>query len=172
MNTPRRALRLLRPDDEPAMHAAYQAACDEGTSLAHTGGLTRDDFRAYWCGRGGEQWVAHRGELVLGGYTLRPNQPGRGAHVATATYVVAPDARGLGVGRALGEHSLLRARACGFRAVQFNFVVSTNAVAVRLWHDLGFRTLGTLPGAFQHPTAGAVDALVLWRDLVTLGELP
>jgi anaerobic glycerol-3-phosphate dehydrogenase len=75
------------------MHAAYQAACDEGTSLAHTGVLTPDDFRAYWCGRGGEQWVAHGGDVVLGGYTLRPNQPGRGAHVATATHVVAPDPR-------------------------------------------------------------------------------
>ena len=102
---------------------------------------------------------------VLGAYTLRANHPGRGSHVATASYLVAGAARGHGVGRMLGEHSIERARALSFDAIQFNFVVSTNAAAVRLWESLGFRTLARLPKAFDHAQLGQVDALVMFREL-------
>src|SRR5207248_134381 len=96
---------------------------------------------------------------------LRPNHPGRGAHVATASYMVAPAARGLKVGRRLGEHSLEEARRLGFRAIQFNCVVRTNEPAVRLWKSLGFEIVGTLPEAFDHPTHGYVDAFVMHRRI-------
>jgi ribosomal protein S18 acetylase RimI-like enzyme len=122
---------------------------------------TAELFRERWLGRGGEQWIACDGDAVLGGYTLRSNYPGRGAHVGTASYIVAATARGRGVGRALGVHSLERARAMGFAAVQFNFVVSTNTAAVRLWQELGFAIVATLPGAFRHATKGFVDAYVM-----------
>jgi ribosomal protein S18 acetylase RimI-like enzyme len=97
---------------------------------------------------------------------LQPNQQGGGSHVANCGYVTAPWATGRGVARAMCAHSLDRARERGFRAMQFNFVVSTNQRAVALWQSLGFEIIGRLPGAFQHPTAGFVDALVMYRSLI------
>ena len=85
--------------------------------------------------------------------------------MANAAFMVAPRARGRGVGRQMGEHALDEARRLGFRAMQFNFVVSTNEPAVRLWQKLGFRIVGALPGAFRHPDKGWVDAFVMFRSL-------
>jgi ribosomal protein S18 acetylase RimI-like enzyme len=80
--------------------------------------------------------------------------------------MVTPTARGLGIGRAMGEHSLTEARRLGFRAMQFNFVVATNEPAVKLWKQLGFEIVATLPGAFRHLSRGYVDAYVMYRSLV------
>jgi ribosomal protein S18 acetylase RimI-like enzyme len=110
--------------------------------------------------------VAESGGRVVGTYLLRPNRPGLGSHVANAAFMVSPSARGLGVGRAMGEHCLAEARRLGYRAMQFNFVVSTNEAAVKLWQRLGFRIAGTLPGAFRHRTRGFVDAYVMFRTLL------
>jgi GNAT superfamily N-acetyltransferase len=107
-----------------------------------------------------------RATPIVGTYILRPNQSGPGSHVANAAFMVAPDARGMGVGRKMGEHSLSEARRIGFRAMQFNFVVSTNASAIRLWQQLGFKIVGTLPGAFRHPDKGYVDVYVVYRSLL------
>jgi ribosomal protein S18 acetylase RimI-like enzyme len=96
---------------------------------------------------------------------LRPNQSGGGSHVANAAFMVAPEARGHGIGRAMGEHCLNEARRIGFRAMQFNFVVSTNEAALKLWQDLGMKIVGTLPGAFRHPQKGYVDVYVMFRFL-------
>jgi len=103
---------------------------------------------------------------VAGTYILRPNQPVLGSHVANAAFMVAPNARGLGIGREMGEHCLSEARRLGFRAMQFNFVVSTNEGAIRLWKQLGFEIVGTLPGAFRHPQKGYVDVYVMFRSLL------
>ena len=102
---------------------------------------------------------------MVGTFILRPNRPGLGSHIANASFMVSPQARGLGVGRAMGEHCLAEARRLGYRAMQFNFVVSTNDSAVGLWKQLGFRIVGRLPGAFRHATKGFVDAYVMFRDL-------
>jgi ribosomal protein S18 acetylase RimI-like enzyme len=80
--------------------------------------------------------------------------------------MVAPNAQGHGIGRAMGEHCLKEARRLGFRAIQFNFVVSTNESAIRLWQRLGFKIVGTLPGAFRHPERGYVDVYVMFRSLL------
>ena len=96
-------------------------------------------------------YVAENDGRIVGTYILRPNQPAAGGHVANAAFMVAPSARGFGVGRAMAEHCLSEARRFGFRAMQFNFVVSTNESALRLWRNLGFKIVGTLPGAFRHP---------------------
>jgi RimJ/RimL family protein N-acetyltransferase len=105
---------------------------------------------------------------VVGSYMLRPNQPGLGDHVANAGYIVAPSARGQGVARSMCEHSLKTAAEAGFSAMQFNFVVATNASAVHLWTSLGFETVGRLPGAFRHATLGLVDVLIMYRGLTTI----
>lgn len=103
---------------------------------------------------------------LVGTYLLRANQPGGGSHVANAAFVVAPNAQGKGIGRAMAEHCLSEARRLGFRAMQFNFVVSTNASAIHLWKSLGFEIVGTLSGAFRHPQEGYVDAYVMYRSLL------
>ena len=103
---------------------------------------------------------------VVGSYILKPNQQGLGAHVSNASFIVSKSARGLGVGRKMGEHCLSEARRLGFRAMQFNFVVSTNESAVHLWKELGFRIVGTLPGALRHAQKGYVDVYVMFRSLI------
>ncbi|MBG6189153.1 ribosomal protein S18 acetylase RimI-like enzyme [Arthrobacter sp. CAN_A212] len=102
---------------------------------------------------------------VVGTAQLHANRGGGGAHVANASFLVAGDAGGLGVGRALAAHVLAQARVQGYRAMQFNAVVATNTRAVRLWESLGFRILTTVPGAFRHPVAGFVGLHIMFRDL-------
>lgn len=143
----------------------FQALCREGLTLAHDETTTREAFEEYWTARGGEQWTALDEGRVVGGFTLRANHPGRGAHVGTATYIVAEPVRGRGIGKELALQSINRARALGFTALQFNFVLSTNEVAVRLWQRLGFETVGTLPQVFRHPGGSFVDAYVMHRTL-------
>jgi ribosomal protein S18 acetylase RimI-like enzyme len=123
------------------------------------------DALAYWTGPEKETFVAEADGVVAGTYYIRPNQQGGGAHVANCGYMTAPEASGRGVARAMCEHSLQYARARGFKAMQFNFVVSSNQRAVRLWQDFGFSTAGRLPGAFHHPRLGYVDALVMFLAL-------
>ncbi len=158
-------LRRATPEDAAALWRLFSAIFAEGTTYASDEQTSEASFLQDWFGRGGEQWVAESEGRFLGAYTLRANQPGRGAHVATASYGVDAAGRGLGVGRALGSHSIERARALGYVAIQFNFVVATNASAVRLWKGLGFQVLATLPGAFRHRVQGPVDAYVMWRSL-------
>ena len=105
--------------------------------------------------------------VIIGTYILRPNQLGPGSHVANAAFMVASDAQGAGVGRKMAEHCLSEARQMGFHAMQFNFVVSTNAPVIHLWEQLGFKVVGTLFGAFHHPEKGYVDAYVMYRSLLS-----
>jgi L-amino acid N-acyltransferase YncA len=139
------------------------AACD---TYAFDPGISRDEALAYWFRAGTRTYVAENSGRVAGTYILKENQPGPGSHVANAAFMVAPDARGMGIGRKMGEHCLSEARRLGFRAMQFNFVVSTNASAIYLWQQLGFKIVGTLPGAFRHPREGYVDVYVMFRSLL------
>ena len=127
--------------------------------------ISRADALAYWFQTGARAFVAEQDRQIVGIYTLHPNQSGGGAHVANAAFMVPASARGQGVGRAMGEHCLSEARRLGFRAMQFNFVVSTNESAVKLWQELGMKIVGTLPGAFRHPEKGYVDVYVMFRSL-------
>jgi ribosomal protein S18 acetylase RimI-like enzyme len=110
-------------------------------------------------------WVADLDGRIAGMYKIVPNQPDLGAHVANASFMVGSAFSGKGVGRKLGLHCLREARLRGFRAMQFNLVVSTNSAAVGLWRSLGFAIVGTLPGAFRHRELGYVDAYVMFRSL-------
>jgi ribosomal protein S18 acetylase RimI-like enzyme len=131
--------------------------------------LTVDAALGYWFAADHEVFVACLQGAVVGTYYLRPNQRGGGSHVANCGYMTSPSAAGRGIGRAMCEHSLEQAAARGFRAMQFNFVVSTNERAVRLWQQCGFDVVGRLPRAFRHPVAGYVDALVMFRRLTPSG---
>jgi ribosomal protein S18 acetylase RimI-like enzyme len=127
--------------------------------------MSREEALAYWGAPGHEVFVADADGQVLGTYYLRPNQQGGGAHVANCGYMTKAEASGRGVARAMCAHSLAHARARGFRAMQFNFVVSSNERAVGLWQSFGFEIVGRLPQAFEHPRLGPVDALVMYRML-------
>jgi ribosomal protein S18 acetylase RimI-like enzyme len=119
----------------------------------------------YWFSAEHEVFIAEENGEIVGTYFLQANQKGGGAHVANCGYMTAASATGRGVARAMCAHSLERARERGFRAMQFNFVVSSNERAVRLWQSFNFEIVGRLPKAFLHPTLGYVDAYVMYRDL-------
>ncbi len=159
------SLQAAKPADGKTVWRIFSPILAEGTTYAPDEGTLEADFLRDFFGRGGEQWLADTDGAVVGAYTLRPNQPGRGSHIATASYGVESQFRGSGVGRAMGKHSIERARASGYQALQFNFVVSTNTGAVRLWKDLGFEVLAALPGAYQHRQLGRVDAYLMWLGL-------
>jgi L-amino acid N-acyltransferase YncA len=143
-----------------------QATFRAGDSYTFDEHSTEADMRAIWTEHATASCVAcDSAGQVIGIYCLKPNHVGRGRHVCNASYVVAPEARGQGVARLLCEHSQATALALGFRAMQFNIVVSTNAVAVHLWQRLGFDIVGRLPGAFDHRELGFVDALVMFKTL-------
>jgi ribosomal protein S18 acetylase RimI-like enzyme len=151
--------------DADAIWAILEPIIREGETLTLPRDMSREDALAYWCAPAHEVSVAERDGVVLGVSYLRANQQGPGAHVANAGYATAPQARGQGVARALLLHSLERAKARGFRAMQFNIVISTNERAVKTWVAHGFEVVGRLPGAFEHPRLGFVDALVMYRAL-------
>jgi len=157
--------RLAARADRDAIWNIFHEVIAAGDTYAFEPGMSREEALAYWFGAGTHTYVAENDRRVVGTYILRPNQPGPGSHVANAAYMVAKDARGSGVGRKMAEHSLSEARRLGFRAMQFNFVVSTNTSAIHLWQQLGFKIAGTLPGAFRHPQAGYVDVYVMFRSL-------
>jgi L-amino acid N-acyltransferase YncA len=159
----------IRPATHPdrdAIWKIFHEIVAAGDTYALDRDLSRKEALQYWCGKNTRVYVAENGGRVVGTYILRPNQSGGGSHVANAAFMVAPDAQGQRVGRAMAEHCLTEARRFGFRAMQFNFVVSTNGSAVRLWQKLGFEIVGTLPGAFHHPEKGYVDVYVMFRSLL------
>ncbi len=159
------AIRPAGPDDWPAIWRIMDPVIAQGDSYAWDQ-LTAEQARAIWLAAGAEVFVAVAGETVVGTYLLKPNQPGRGAHVCNAAFMVAPAAQGSGIGRAMAEDSLVRATAAGYRGMQFNMVVATNEPAIALWRRLGFEVVGRIPGGFRHAEHGLVDALIMYRDLV------
>jgi len=136
-----------------------------GESYALPRNMSRVQALEFWSAPGHEIFVFEESGVILGTYFLRANQGGGGSHVANCGYVTAEAAQGRGIARAMCLHSLERAKERAFRAMYFNFVVSTNERAVKLWLSLGFEIVGRLPGAFQHPGNGFVDALVMHKRL-------
>lgn len=152
----------IRPYDDgdwPALWPVLRETVAAGETYAFPEDLDLDTAREWWTGQ--HVVVAVDGDRLLGSAKAGPNRPGRGSHVATASFLVAPQARGDGVGRALGEHVLAWARESGYRAVQFNAVVETNTVAVGLWRSLGFEVVGTVPEAFDSRRHGLVGLHVM-----------
>jgi ribosomal protein S18 acetylase RimI-like enzyme len=160
---------LIRPagnEDATAIWVIMQPIIRAGETYTLPCDMDKESALAYWLSAEHEVFVAEENGEILGTYFLQANQKGGGAHVANCGYVTAVPATGRGVARALCSHSLNRARERGFRAMQFNFVISTNERAVRLWQSFGFAIVGRLPKAFLHPKLGYVDAFIMYRDLV------
>ena len=158
-------IRPARPDDHAALWRILEPTIRAGETYALPRDMSEADAIADWTAPGHEAFVAEEDGQILGTYYLHPNRRGGGAHVANCGYMTAQAAAGRGVARGMCQHSLQIARDRGFRAMQFNFVISTNERAVRLWHSLGFETVGRLPLAFLHPRLGYTDALVMMRAL-------
>lgn len=173
----RNALRIQRRDnmnelkfrtatraDASAMLALLRSVSTEGDTLPFQNGVDSDFIDSQWLGTCGCV-LACRGELLLGMYRYGANVPGRGSHIATATFLVAQQCRGQGLGRKLVKHCLAEAKASGFRAMQFNQVVATNLAALSLYRSMGFKRVGKIPEAFAHPVYGYVSAYVMYLDL-------
>jgi ribosomal protein S18 acetylase RimI-like enzyme len=158
-------VREIGADEFALVWPLFRSIVAAGDTYSYPPDLSFDQARDWWTSPPSQCFVAERGRLVLGCYMLRPNQPGLGDHVANAGYMVSPAARGQGVASAMCEHSMLQARDAGFTAMQFNFVVTTNTAAVRLWQRHGFRIVGQVPGAFRHVAHGPTDVYVMHRHL-------
>ena len=159
---------MIRPatrKDNNAIWAIMEPIIRAGETYTLPRDMDKASALAYWFSAGHEVFVAEENGEILATYFLQANQQGGGAHVANCGYMTAVPATGRGVAREMCAHSLDRARAHGFRAMQFNFVISANERAVRLWQSFEFQIVGRLPKAFLHPTRGYVDAYIMYRDL-------
>lgn len=158
-------IRKADSGDADAIAGIIMPTIRDGTTYALNQGMSEAEALAYWTGADKTTFVAEEDGTIVGTYYIRTNQSGGGAHVCNCGYMTSAAANGRGIARRMCEHSLQHARSLGYRAMQFNFVVSTNERAVRLWQSLGFEIVGRLPGAFKHPTHGYVDALVMYQPL-------
>jgi L-amino acid N-acyltransferase YncA len=145
----------------PIFHEIISA----GDTYAYPRKTSKKDAQKIWIQQARKTFVAEEDGEIFGTYYIKTNQKGPGDHVCNCGYMVFSNARGRGLATAMCEHSQQIARDFGYKAMQFNFVASTNEGAVRLWDKLGFETVGLLPNAFKHPVKGYVDALVMYKWL-------
>lgn len=165
-------IRRATTEDFEQMLPIFREVIEGGDAYDFEETASDQDAFDYWFGKGVTSFVAvdddpvsaNQGK-VLGFYKIIQNHRGRGSHVANASFMVSRETRGQGIGRKLGEDCLCQAKEMGFKAMQFNFVISTNERAMRLWKSLGFKELCRLPGAFNHKTLGYVDAVIFFQEL-------
>jgi len=159
------AVRRASQEDADAIWTMFCEVVQDGGAFLEDGSESREETLAAWLHPSVATFVACAGAARAGAYKLRPNHPGYGSHVANGSYMVARAWRGRGLGRMLGEHSIAVARDLGYRALQYNAVISTNLTAVRLWTGLGFEVIGRVPRGFLHPDHGEADLLIMHRFL-------
>jgi len=159
-------IREARDDDWAEIFPFFRAFVDAGETYTYPSGLGEDEARDLWMERPPALTVvALDDDVVVGSAKMGPNRPGRGSHVATASFMVNPQHQGQGVGLALANFMIAWARDSGYHSIQFNAVVETNGGAVHLWESLGFTTLATVPQAFDHPQRGLVGLKVMYLSL-------
>jgi ribosomal protein S18 acetylase RimI-like enzyme len=151
--------------DKPEIWEIIKAVIAGGDTYIFYPDTSREKMLAYWFAEDKATYVALADDKIVGTFFLKDNQPDLGSHVANAGYMVAPEAKGKRVGRAMAEFSLEEARRLGYRAMQFNFVVKSNEIAVRLWQNLGFEIIGEIPEAFRHLENGLTNAYIMYRKL-------
>jgi L-amino acid N-acyltransferase YncA len=164
-------IRVATDEDWPGIYRFYSLIMAEGKTYAFPENQSLDEAKPWWMEPPPGRTVvaveegANADGVILGSAKMGANRSGRGAHIATASFLVDPASRGRGVGRALGQYVIDWSRAAGFHGIQFNAVVEVNEPAVRLWKSLGFEVIGTVPEAFDHPDQGLVGLHVMYRPL-------
>lgn len=164
-------IRKATQDDWPGIWPIIKTVIAAGDTYTIAPDASEEEMRAMWYSPEKYTYVAVWSEPgvasppIVGTFFLKANQSGPGSHVGNAGYMVSPDARGKGVGRRMGEWSLVEAKALGFTAMQFNFVVKSNKYAVKLWQDIGFEIIGEIPDAFDHRELGLMNAYIMYRKL-------
>lgn len=158
-------VRKVTDSDKPAIWRIIKAVIAGGDTYVYPPDSTEDEMMAYWFASEKHNYVGVLHGVVVGTFWLKANQPGLGSHVANAAYMVSPDAHGKGIGKQMALWSLDEARRLGFKAMQFNFVVKSNEVAVRLWQSIGFEIIGEIPDAFDHHRDGFTNAYIMYRKL-------
>lgn len=159
------AIRAAEEKDFDEIWRIFFAIIKKGDTYVNDDETTKDAAYAKWFAKDSKTFVAQFQNKIIGAYLIRPNQVGRGSHVTNASYIVDENARGIGAGKTLALDSIQKAKDLGYKAMQFNFVVSTNKPAVSLWQSVGFKIIGTIPGAFKHKELGYVDAYIMHQDL-------
>lgn len=158
-------IRPYTESDKPQIWEIIKAVITGGDTYVFAPDSTQEEMLAYWCSAEKWTYVAVLDDRIVGTFFLKANQPGLGSHVGNAGYMVAPEGKGKRVGRTMAEFSLDEARRLGFKSMQFNFVVKSNEVAVKLWKDVGFEIIGEIPEAFQHTQNGLTNAYIMYRKL-------
>jgi ribosomal protein S18 acetylase RimI-like enzyme len=158
-------IRKAKRADKDRIWAIIQPIIQQGDTYAFDPNAKREDILKYWCGRDKYTYIATINGEIVGTFILKDNQTGLGSHIANASYMVAVDKFGLGIGKFMGEYSILEARKLGYLAMQFNLVVKTNERAVKLWQSIGFSIIGEIPDAFNHQKMGLVNALIMHRKI-------
>ncbi|MBC7900893.1 MAG: GNAT family N-acetyltransferase [Saprospiraceae bacterium] len=158
-------IRTAANHDKPAVWQIIKSVISGGDTYVFAPDSTEEEMTAYWFSAEKHVYVAELDGEIVGTMWLKSNQPGLGSHVGNAAYMVSPNAKGKGVGRKMAELSIKEARRLGFKSIQFNFVVKSNEIAVKLWQSVGFQIIGEIPNAFRHAKNGMTNAYIMYRKL-------
>ncbi|MBQ4818921.1 GNAT family N-acetyltransferase [Aquimarina sp. MMG016] len=158
-------IREARLDDEDSIWEIFKSVIKTGDTYVFDPKTKKESLSKLWFASYMQTYVLEENDKILGTYIIKPNQIDLGSHIANCSYMVHPNAQGKGVGKMLCEHSLELAKKVGYKAIQFNIVVSTNTPAIRLWKKYGFEIIGTIPKGFKHSSLGYVDAYIMFREL-------
>lgn len=158
-------IRRVRDADRTAIWQIIKAVIAGGDTYVFAPDATEEEMLAYWFAPDKYNYVGEVDGEIVATFWLRANQPGLGKHVGNAAYMVAPGAHGKGIGKQVALWSLDEAKRLGFTAMQFNFVVKSNTVAVNLWKSIGFEIIGEIPDAIYHSREGPTNALIMYRKL-------
>jgi ribosomal protein S18 acetylase RimI-like enzyme len=158
-------IRRATDDDKDQVWKIIEAVIAGGDTYVNAPDSPQEEMLAYWFSPEKHVYVAEEDGDALGTFWLRANQPGLGDHIGNGAYMVAPNAKGRGVGKQMVLHSIEEAKRIGYHAIQFNFVVKSNEVAVNLWKSAGFKVIGEIPDAFRHSKLGLTNAYIMYRKL-------
>lgn len=158
-------IRSAAEDDLEAILNILRAVVATGDTYSYAPDSSDELLLSYWWGSGAHTYVAVLEGRVVGTFVIKNNQPGLGAHIANGSYMTSPEFFGKGIGTAMGMHSLVEAKRHGFHAMQFNLVVKSNEVAVKLWQKIGFEIIGEIPDAFAHKKLGLTNAYIMYKKL-------
>lgn len=143
----------------------FKSVISTGDTYVFPPDMSFEDAQTYWMSPNHYIYLVTYNDQVAGTYILKANHIGLGSHVSNASFMVHPDFQGKGIGKLMADHCLKEAKRLGFKAMQFNIVISTNEPAITLWKKLGFQIIGTTPQAFQHQSKGLVDTYIMYKKI-------